>query len=112
MGEPHEDGSKTYEVILSPTAIRAMANVRSLADRVKIDKVLCVLDTVPGIGRTYDPLYEAARPDEPVMVVYAGHYGIYYEASDELGEVHVYYIEDQRRDPLSRFGEAPERRPS
>ena len=37
------------------------------------------------------------------MVAYAGHYGIYYEVSDEREEVHVYHIEDQRRDPLSRF---------
>lgn len=99
-----EDDPKTYEVIISPTALEAMVRITSKADRERIDKVLCILDTVPGIGRVYDPLYEAARPEEPVMVVYAGHYGIYYEASDVRDEVYVYYIEDQRRDPLSRFG--------
>ena len=105
MGDAHEDDGrlKTYEVILSPTAIRTIANVTSKMDRARIDRVLCILDTVPGIGREYDPMYEAARPEEPVMVVYAGHYGIYYEVSEENSEVHVYYIEDQRRDPLSRF---------
>lgn len=104
MDEPREeDNPTTYEVIVSPTALEAMANIASRADRARIDSVLCILDTVPGIGRTYDPLYEAAKPEEPVMVAYAGHYGIYHEVSDEREEVYVYYIEDQRRDPLSRF---------
>lgn len=81
-----------------------MADIGSRVDKAKIDKVLCVLDTVPGIGRTYDPMYEAAKPDEPLMVVYAGHYDIYYEVSEERREVYIYFIEDQRRDPLTRFG--------
>ena len=84
-----------------------MASIESKADRKRIDKVLRVLDTVPGIGRAYDPLYEAAKPEEPVLVAYAGHYGIYYDVSDEHDEVHIYYIEDQRRDPLSRFKARP-----
>ena len=52
-------------------------------------------------------MYEAAKPEEPVLVAYAGHYGIYYDVSDEHDEVHIYYIEDQRRDPLSRFKARP-----
>lgn len=105
MDELHEeDGPKTYEVIVAPSALETITSIASKADRARIDRVLCILDTVPGIGRTYDPMYEASRPEEPVMVAYAGHYGIYYEISDERSEVYVYYIEDQRRDPLSRFG--------
>ena len=38
------------------------------------------------------------------MVAYAGHYGIYYEVCETKRVVYVYYIEDQRRDPRSRFG--------
>ena len=96
------DGS--YEVILSPSAEKVLREVASRIDRRRIDGVLTVLDTVPGIGRTYDPLYEAARPPEDVMVAYAGHYGIYYEVCETKRIVYVYYIEDQRRDPRSRFG--------
>lgn len=108
MDEPHEEnGIETYEVIISPTALEAIGAIGSRADMARIGKVLSILDTVPGIGRTYDPVYEAARPKEPVMVAYAGHFGIYYEVSDERNEVYVYYIEDQRRDPLSRFGARP-----
>ncbi|MBC5585620.1 hypothetical protein H8S61_15650 [Eggerthella sp. NSJ-70] len=108
MDELHEEnGPETYEVIISPTALEAISTIASRADRARIDKVLSILDTVPGIGRTYDPVYEAARPKEPVMVAYAGHYSIYYEVSDDRGEVHIYYIEDQRRDPLSRFSARP-----
>lgn len=104
MGGSHEESCpKTYEVIISPSALKTMTRITSKADRARIDKVLCILDTVPGIGRTYDPLYEAAKPEEPVMVAYAGHYDIYYDVSDEYREVYVFSIEDQRRDPLSRF---------
>lgn len=92
-----------YDVILSPTAEQTMWNVASQVDRKLIDGVLTVLDTVPHIGRLYDPLYEAAKPPEDVLVAYAGHYGIYYEISEEEKAVWVYYIEDQRRDPLGRF---------
>lgn len=93
----------TYEVVLSSVAKRALEDIRSLADRKSVDKVLCILGTVPGIGRRYDPLYEVARPDVDVMVAYAGHFGIYYEVLEESKIVAVYYIEDQRRDPMNRF---------
>lgn len=98
-----EDDLETYEVILSPTAEQVLQSIPSRADRKRIDRILCVLDTVPGIGRNYDPLYDAARPPETVQVTYAGHYGIYYEVLKEQNIVYVYYIEDQRCDPLGRF---------
>lgn len=96
---------RVYEVILSPTAERAFKAVRSRVDMKRIDRVLSILDTVPGIGRNYDPLYDAAQPPEDIKVVYAGHYGIYYQVDESLAEVHVYYIEDQRRDQMIRFSE-------
>lgn len=98
-----DDEFVPYSVILAPTAEQALKAVDSKIDRMRIDRILRVLDTVPGIGRTYDPLYDAARPDGSVLVAYAGHYGIYYEASEKDRTVYVYYLEDQRRDPLARF---------
>lgn len=104
-GERPEAGAgMPYEVVLSPVAEQVMWDVGSRDDRRRIDGVLTVLDTVPSIGRVYDPLYEAARPSEDVMVAYAGHCGIYYEVFEEARTVYVYYIEDQRRDPMPRFG--------
>lgn len=99
-----DEDEGAYEVILSPIAEQVMRSVRSRADRRRIDGILTVLDAVPGIGRVYDPLYEAAKPPEEVMVAYAGHYGIYYEVLEEERTVYAYYIEDQRRDPMMRFG--------
>ena len=93
-----------YEVLIAPVAVGALLSVSSKADRRGLDRVLLLLDTVPMIGRVYDPLYDAARPDGEVRVVYAGHYGVYYEVDEEALEVHVLYIEDQRRDPKRRFG--------
>ncbi len=101
--QAESDILQVYTVILSPTAEKAFKAVRSRADRRRIDGVLCVLDTVPGIGRDYDPIYEAAKPSEDVKVVYAGHFGIYYQIIESDNLVYVYYIEDQRRDPMKRF---------
>ena len=40
-----------------------------------------------------------------LYVAYAGHYGIYYEISDDVRRVDVVFIEDQRRDPNNRFSD-------
>lgn len=92
-----------YQVLLSASAERTLKAIESKTDRRRIDAVLAVLDTVPEIGRNYDPLYEAARPSEPVLVFYAGNYGLYYQIDKPRHAVKVLFIEDQRRDPLARF---------
>ena len=101
-----ENPARVYEVILAPVAAEAFAGIASKGDLLKVDKMLQILDTVPDIGRLYDPVYEAARPPFAVKVVYAGHYGIYYDVDEEAAKVNVLFIEDQRRDPLGRFGGA------
>lgn len=98
-----DDDLPLYEVILSPTAEDALMEIGSRANLRAIDNVLQALATTPLMGRAYDPLYEAATPEKPILVAYAGHYGIYYDI-DELGpKVNVAYIEDQRTDPTRRF---------
>ncbi len=99
-----DDDLPLYEVILSPTAEDALMAIGSRADLRAVDNVLQALATTPLMGRTYDPLYEAAAPEEPIMVVYAGHYGIYYDIDEPGLKVNVAYIEDQRADPTKRFG--------
>lgn len=99
MANPH-----AFEVLLTPEAESAYLAISSKTDLAKADSMLDVLDTVPGIGREYDPLYEAARPAiEGLLAVYAGHFGIYYVVDEDAPRVLVLSIEDQRRDPLARF---------
>ena len=94
----------SYEVLLTPEAEQAYINVSSKVDLKQLDAMLDVLDTVPGIGRLYDPIYPAARPDiDNLQVVFAGHYGVYYVVDEQNKRVMVLAIEDQRRDPLARF---------
>lgn len=92
-----------YEVLLSVEASHVYGDIKSKEDLNRVNRILEVLDTVPHISHCYDPVYHAARPPFDVLVVYAGHYGIYYGVKEEIKKVHVYFIEDQRRDPLKRF---------
>ncbi len=98
-----DEEDRPYQVLLTDAAKRAYQRVMAKQDLLRIDKVLDVLDTVPEIGGSYDPIYEAAKPPFDVRVAYAGHYGIYYRIMESDKQVHVYSIEDQRRDPLTRF---------
>ena len=110
MAEEHEaepaaesEDLPRFEVLLTPGAERAYRRITAKGDRVRVNRVLEVLDTVPYIGHRYDPLYDAARLPFEVLVAYAGRYGIHYVVEEELLQVRVYFIEDQRRDPLTRF---------
>lgn len=101
--EGADDGDRSYEVIVARRALDVIASIGSKADAAAVSRAIDLLDTVPWIGRSYDPLYEAARPDFDLLVVYAGHFGIYYQVDDEGLRVYVLFVEDQRADPLRRF---------
>ncbi len=105
MGDIATDSEEQppYRVILAPTAAAALPTITAKSHRAKVRKMLRVLDTVPEIGRVYDPDYPAARPPFEMRVAYAGRYGIYYTVVEADHEVRVLFIEDQRRDPLNRF---------
>lgn len=97
-------GPRPYEVLLTPEAEAAYLAIAPASELAKVDSMLDVLDTVPGVGRSYDPPYEAARPGvEGLLVAYAGRFGVYYVVDEGAREVKVLSIEDQRRDPLARF---------
>lgn len=98
-----DEEAQPYQVLLTEGAKQAYKRIPSGKALNRLDRMLDVLDTVPDIGSVYRPLYEAATPPFELKVVYADHYGIYYRVLEEVGQVHVYYIEDQRRDPLNRF---------
>lgn len=101
--EAAENNQPPYRVFLSKRAHQARLEIASKTDRQKIKKMLQVLDTVPEIGRVYDPDYAAARPPFEMRVVSAGRYGIYYVVNEDKRRVDVLFIEDQRRNPLNRF---------
>ena len=92
-----------YRVVLSPCAHQARFTIAAKSDRQKVKKMLQLLDTVPEIGRVYDPDYPAAQPPFEMRVTFAGRYGIYYTVEEAEKTVRVLFIEDQRRDPLNRF---------
>lgn len=93
-----------FEVLLTEGASQTYAAIRSNADLMAVNRSISALKTLPYIGRSYDPVYEAAKPPFDLLVAYAGHDGIYYVVEEDLRQVHVYFIEDQRRDPMRRFG--------
>lgn len=92
-----------YRVVLSRGAEKTYRAIPSAYDFRKVDKLLLLLDTVPEIGRVYDPQYEAARLPFSVRVAYAGRYGVYYHVDEAQHTVIVLSIEDQRMNPLNRF---------
>ena len=92
-------------VVLAESAAEALDAIESRADAVAVARRLRALRTFPEIGSVYDPEYQAARPDHQVLVTYAGHFGIYYVYDPALrdGTVYVEWIQDERRNPMTRF---------
>lgn len=99
------DDAIEYAVSLSNNALHVYLAISSSADAKAVDSMLGLLGFFPRLGHLYEPLYEAARMPFDLYVAYAGHYGIYYEISDDVRRVDVVFIEDQRRDPNNRFSD-------
>lgn len=103
-----EEETRPYTVRLSEVAENMYRHLGATPFFPKLRKMVELLDTVPEIGRVYDPEYPASRPHAPVRVTCAGRYGIYYTVHEDAHEVIVINIEDQRRNPLNRhFGIYP-----
>lgn len=102
------DEQPLYSVFLTKAAKASLPFIVAKSHRAKVRKMLQMIDTVPEMGRVYDPDYPATLPPFEVRVTYAGRYGIYYTINEDAQEVYVISIEDQRRDPLNRhFGIYP-----
>ena len=69
----------------------------------RVNVMLDILEGFPGVGRVYDPQYEAANLPDDARVAYADIYGIYYLIDEDKRAVIVLAIEDQRSDPMLRF---------
>ncbi len=95
---------KHRKVIVSDEALFQLASITSASDYASIKKTLKNLEIIPLAYSVYDSAYEAARLPIECRVAYAGHYGIYFEATeDESSPIRVFAIVDQRCDPLTRF---------
>lgn len=91
-------------VEVEPEALYGLAEVRS--DRVleRIKSLIGNLANFPHYGRVYDPLYRAFRPQRETFVFYCDVYGVYYQLDEEQRKVSVVSVEDERGNPLARFG--------
>lgn len=94
-----------YAVQLTDEAVYALAEIPSEAMATRISALLSHLSRFPRYGVAFDPAYESARPPVPCLMCYCGTFGIYYHVDDEERVVTIFAIEDERRDPMSRFGE-------
>ena len=95
----------TYEVLVAPSALDAILAITSKAELRNVWSRLNALATMPHLGTRYDPLYESARPAHDVLVTFTSYHGLYYVVDDTLRTVNVEYVEDCRRDPLTKFSQ-------
>ncbi len=95
--------SDIFTVELTDEAFFSYVSIASERLFEHVDTDIGLLETNPYLGRIYDPVYDAARPDFTCRVFYCEHYGIYYRVDEKLHRIIVFAIEDQRRDPKNRF---------
>lgn len=98
-----DQAEPAFEVKLTDEAFYAYAALPTQRIFDHVDNDLDLLATSPELGQAYDPAYDAARPPFACRVLYCEHYGIYYRADETDRAVTVFAIEDQRRNPLTRF---------
>lgn len=91
------------KVVLAPSVVEALLAINSKDEVTRLRWRLSALEVAPLMGVIYDPLYDSARPPHEVRVTFAGHHGIYYTYDEASRELHVEFLEDCRRDPLSKF---------
>ena len=94
-----------YTVQMTDEAVYAYARIPSDGVYRRVGDLLGTLASFPRYGQEYDPYYDASRPPVPCRVAFCGRYGIYYHVDDESRTITVLAIEDERRDPKTRFRE-------
>lgn len=92
-----------YEVLMTQEAEEDYRRVSHSPRFPRVNVMLDILEGFPGVGRVYDPQYEAANLPDDARVAYADIYGIYYLIDEAKRAVIVLAIEDQRSDPMLRF---------
>lgn len=92
-----------YEVLMTQEAEEDYKRASHSPRFSRVNMMLDILGGFPGVGRVYDPQYEAASLPDDARVAYADIYGIYYLIDEAKRAVIVLAIEDQRSDPMLRF---------
>lgn len=90
-------------VVLTDEAFYAYSTLQPERLFQHVDHDLELLESFPDLGRTYDPVYPAAKLPSACRVLYCEHMGMYYRVDTTMRELTVLAIEDQRQDPLNRF---------
>lgn len=99
-----DESVEPYEVRLTDEALYAYADIPSRGVRGRVGMLLDFLAMHPYYGQAYAPYYPSARPPVPCRIFFCDHYGVYYHVNEEAHIVTVITIEDERRNPLLRFG--------
>ena len=92
-----------YEVLMTQEAEEGYRWASHSPRFSRVNMMLDILEGFPGVGRVYDPQYEAANLPDGARVAYADIYGIYYLIDEAKRAVIALAIEDQRSDPMLRF---------
>ncbi|MEG0620864.1 MAG: hypothetical protein RR477_07025 [Raoultibacter sp.] len=94
----------TYSVFYTAGFLQQMAEVSGVA-QTKIEHTIELLKTTPGIGALYRPAYAAAMPPMPCQwtAVPFAHFALYYIVDETAKTVTLYYLDNTKRNPLTRF---------
>lgn len=98
--------AQPWKVAYSKTALDFIAaNVNSKRIAEKLFEYRRLLEEFPNLGRSYDPLYPAARPPFPCRVISVPDtpFDMYYVKDESALEITIILIEFQRVDPMLRF---------
>lgn len=95
--------ASAYAVELTDEAFSAYVALPTKRAFEGVDADLGRLGEFPYLGGEYRPIYHAAVPAFSCRVLYSGNYGIYYRVDEVSETVTVFAIEDQRRNPETRF---------
>ena len=92
----------SYAIRIGSSARNSLLSLSEAAFE-QVSGAIDALSTMPMRGRIYEPTYEAAQLPFSCRVLFVGTYGIYYTVFEDVHEVYVRYLEDQRMDPKWRF---------
>lgn len=71
----------------------------------RIDRSIALLETMPGLGREYEPEYEADLPpfSRRFMVVPRTTKCLYFTVDEDARVLRFFLLDDTRRNPQARF---------
>lgn len=73
----------------------------------RVEHVVDLLESFPHLGRSYDPVYEAALPPIECMQMFVDetHCVLYYMIAERDKQLIFFYLGDTRQNPLTMFSD-------